>query len=165
MAAHDYHLITHWRVRARLEDVYNVLIRPEHYPFWWPKVFLDVRELPGEWLTGDRVACFHVKGYLPYTLRFQARVPERRFPHGFTIETTGDFNGRGLWSFEQHGDCVHTTYDWQVRVTKPIVRYASLLLKPLFASNHYWVMRRGEESLRALLHGPTAVEPIWKSLA
>jgi hypothetical protein len=165
MPAHDYHLITHWRVRARLEDVYGILIRPEHYPLWWPEVFLDASEKPGQPAVDGRTACFHVKGYLPYTLRFQARVPERRQPHGFTIDVSGDFNGRGVWSFRQRGSWVDTTYDWRVRVTKPLVQRLSFLLKPLFASNHYWVMRRGEVRLREMLRRSADVERTWNSLA
>jgi hypothetical protein len=39
-------------------------------------------------------------------------------------------------------------YDWRIRVDKPLIRYLSWLLKPLFASNHRWAMAKGEESLR-----------------
>ena len=129
MPPHDYHLITRWRVRASLEQVYGILIRADHYPLWWSQAFLDARELPGGHPGGERVGCFLTKGYLPYTLSFRARVSERRFPHGFAIETGGDFEGRGVCSFARRGAWVHATYDWRVRVTKPLIRYASFLLK------------------------------------
>lgn len=152
MAANDYHLITHWRVQATLENVYRVLSNPPEYPRWWPDAFLELQEaFPSDKPQGGRIARFHVKGYLPYTLWFEARVTESRYPYGFTTEVSGDFNGRGIWTFEQEGDCVFTTFDWRVRVTKPLIRSCSFLLKPLFASNHYWVMRRGEQRLRELL--------------
>jgi hypothetical protein len=34
-----------------------------------------------------------------------------------------------------------------VRADKPILRYGSFILKPIFAANHRWAMARGEESL------------------
>jgi hypothetical protein len=37
--------------------------------------------------------------------------------------------------------------DWRPVVYKPMVRYLTPLLKPLFSSNHYWTMRRGEENI------------------
>jgi hypothetical protein len=151
MATHDYHLITHWRLPGKVEDLYRILIHPEEYPLWWPDAFLDAHEVFNRQNPSDRIARFHVRGYLPYTLWFDARVTQRCFPHGFTTEVQGDFNGRGIWTFEQQGTEVHTTYDWLVRVTKPIVRFVSFLLKPLFASNHYWVIRRGEKRIRALM--------------
>ena len=77
-------------------------------------------------------------------------MAERRYSHGFTVQVRGDFHGRRAWSFERRGDWGHTTFDGQVRVTKPLIRSRSFLLKPLFASNHSWVMRRGEENFRAL---------------
>jgi hypothetical protein len=36
----------------------------------------------------------HTLGKLPYTLRWQARVSEMRYPKGFTIEATGSYAPR-----------------------------------------------------------------------
>jgi hypothetical protein len=35
-----------------------------------------------------------------------------------------------------------------LRAEKPLIKYLSFVLKPLFAWNHYWAMNRGEASLR-----------------
>jgi hypothetical protein len=40
------------------------------------------------------------------------------------------------------------TYDWQLRAEKPLLRWLSFLLRPVFDANHRWAMARGEESLR-----------------
>ena len=166
MAAHDYHLITHWRVRSSLEEVYGILINPRDYPRWWPEVFLRAQEVRhGDAVGASRTARFNVRGYLPYSLWFQAEVVEARFPFGFTTEVNGDFNGRGIWTFQKAGPWVFTTFDWRVRVTKPLIRLFSFLVKPLFASNHYWVMGRGEQRLQALLRSgprPAPAEPILR---
>ena len=39
----------------------------------------------------------------------------------------------------------------RIRAEKPLLRYLSFLLKPVFSANHRWAMARGEESLRAEL--------------
>lgn len=145
MAANDYHLISRWEVEATPEEVYRILIRPEEYPQWWPEGFLSVSaHTQGH----ERVGTFHTRGYLPYTLRFQAKIVEERYPRQFTAEVRGDFNGRAICSLSSQSERVVISFDWKVCVTKPLIRYASRLLKPLFASNHRWVMRRGQVSLR-----------------
>ncbi len=71
----------------------------------------------------------------------------------------GDFDGRGIWKFEQEGPWVNITYDWKIRAEKPMLRYFSFLVKPIFAANHRWAMAKGEESLRLELarrHAATA---------
>jgi hypothetical protein len=56
--------------------------------------------------------------------------------HAARVQAVGDFVGRGIWRFEQVGQFVDLTYDWEVRVEKPLLRRFSFALKPLFAANH-----------------------------
>src|SRR5262245_17407934 len=107
---------------------------------------------------GRRVK-LHTKGWLPYTLRWQFEVVEDRYPHGFSLVASGDFDGRGEWTFEQDGAFVDITYDWLVRAEKPLLRKLSFLLKPLFEANHRWAMARGEESLKLELARRRATSP------
>ena len=87
-------------------------------------------------------------GWLPYTLHWQFEVVESRYPSGFSIVASGDFDGRGEWTFVQDGPAVDITYDWRLRAEKPLLRNLSFVLKPLFEANHRWAMARGEESLK-----------------
>lgn len=149
MASNDYQFVTHWRVRATLDEVAAVLGQARDLPRWWPSVYLDVRELEAGGPDGlGKVVSLYTKGWLPYTLHWQFQVVEARSPRGFTLEAWGDLAGRGVWIFAQDGDWVDITYDWRVRGDKPLFRYASFLLKPLFAANHHWAMRQGERSLK-----------------
>jgi hypothetical protein len=133
-------------VKSTVEEVSEVLNNARDLPRWWPSVYLSVKQTapggPVELLT---------KGWLPYTLRWSFRVTEAHLPNGFSIEACGDFEGRGTWTFEQDGPFVNITYDWRIRAEKPLLRYLSFLLKPVFSANHRWAMARGEESLKAEL--------------
>jgi hypothetical protein len=152
MSWSDYHFITHWRVLGTVTEVSEVLQNPGDLSRWWPSVYLKTEELSvGDQAGIGRVVRVLTKGWLPYTLSWQLEVVASRRPFGFTIEATGDFVGRGSWLFEQEGAWVDVTFDWRVRVEKPGVRQLSPLLKPLFAANHRWAMRRGQESLIAEL--------------
>jgi hypothetical protein len=138
----DYVFVTHWRVEGTIEEVSEILDDPLSLPRWWPAVYLEVRKLP------DGVIDLYTKGWLPYTLRWRFRVTESRKPRGFTLEAFGDLVGRGEWTLTQNGAYADVVYDWRVRADKPILRYGSFILKPIFAANHRWAMARGEESLK-----------------
>jgi hypothetical protein len=146
---HDYHFISRWRVEGTCGEVADILGDPLQLPRWWPAVYLDVREeSPGGAGGIGRRVRFHTKGWLPYTLVWHSTTTVSRYPHGFNIAASGDFAGTGVWTFEQDGPFVNVTYDWQVRAEKPLLRRLSFLLRPVFAANHQWAMRQGEESLR-----------------
>ena len=152
MSANEYHFVTGWRVESTVEEVSNVLGEPAELPRWWPSVYLAAREIEHGSENGiGRVVELHTKGRLPYTLHWFFRVTESRRPFGFSLQAWGDFDGTGIWTFAQEGRFVNITYDWRIRAEKPLLRYLSFLLKPVFSANHRWAMARGEESLRAEL--------------
>jgi hypothetical protein len=146
MASHDYSFVTIWRLRGTREEVSAILEEPAALPRWWPSVYLDVREVGAAAGTG-RTFDLWTRGRLPYTLRWRMREVESRRPAGFSIEASGDFVGRGVWTFDQEGPFVNIRYEWRIRAEKPLLKYLSFLLKPVFAANHRWAMARGQESL------------------
>ncbi|HXG64799.1 MAG TPA: SRPBCC family protein [Blastocatellia bacterium] len=162
MPSNEYHFVTHWRVRGTVNEVADILKKATDLPRWWPAVYLEVQELePGDSEGVGKVVSLYTKGWLPYTLRWTFRVTESRYPHGFSLEAFGDFEGRGVWTFAQDGPDVNITYDWRIRADKPLLKSLSFLLKPIFSANHHWAMARGEESLRlelARLHARTPEE-------
>ena len=149
MPVNDYRFIDRWRVEGAVEEVADILEDALSLPRWWPCVYFEVRESePGGEHGIGKLISLRAGGWLPYTLRINFRTVESRYPHGFSMEATGDLEGKGIWTFEQDGPFVNVTYDWTIRANKPIVDKLSFLLKPVFRSNHNWTMRRGEESLK-----------------
>lgn len=147
MATNDYHFITNWHVQGTLQEVTDIIGNAEELTRWWPSVYLDVKVLEkGDEVGLGKVVALYTKGWLPYTLRWQFRVTEVR-DDGFTLVAQGDFEGRGIWTFKQNGPWVDVVYDWKISAEKPLLRYFSFLIKPLFAANHRWAMAKGEESL------------------
>ena len=148
MADNAYHFVTHWRVRGTCAEVADILGETAQLSRWWPAVYLavDVLRPGGAHGLGERVNLI-TKGWLPYTLRWQSTVAEQRYPYGSTIEACGDFVGRGDWTFEQDGDVVNVTYDWNIRAEKPLLRKLTPVLRPLFSANHRWAMAQGQRSL------------------
>ncbi|HVW83206.1 MAG TPA: SRPBCC family protein [Bryobacteraceae bacterium] len=136
-----YHFITRWRVKGAAEDVYDILSQPLEYSRWWPSVYLIVKP-EGK----DRVH-LRTKGWLPYTLSWDAQTVVRDRPKRLVIEATGDFDGRGIWSIVPDGDFVDITFDWKLAAEKPLLRRLSFLLRPVFEANHRWAMEQGRKSL------------------
>jgi Polyketide cyclase / dehydrase and lipid transport len=147
--APQYTFLTRWRVKASAEEVFDVLADPLALAKWWPSVYLEVHELqPGDPATGrGRVIDLYTKGWLPYTLRWNFTVTESSRPSGFKLVAHGDFEGTGVWTIRQDGEVTEAVYDWRISAEKPLLRYGSFILRPIFAANHRWAMARGLESL------------------
>jgi len=160
VATNDYVFLTEWRVEAPRELIYDVLSDGAGYPRWWPEVYLSARveEAPDGGDVGKRVH-LHTKGRLPYTLKWTAETVRVDRPAGFEIRATGDFDGRGVWTFEQEGPVTRVLFDWRLRADKPIIRALSFALKPVFGWNHRWAMARGCERLRQEVDGRLPTNP------
>jgi hypothetical protein len=149
MPANDYHLVSHWRVPGTTAEVAAILDDAVSLPRWWGAVYREVELLdPGDPSGAGKTFAVRATGFLPYALRLRFRLTEQHGSDGFAVAVDGDLEGSGTWSFVQEGDEVAITFDWRVRAQKPVVRRFSALFKPLFAANHHWTMRKGEESLR-----------------
>jgi hypothetical protein len=157
MPANRYHFVTRWRVEGTREDVYRVIEDTPSLPRWWPAVWLKVEPLPPP--DSYRLTS---KGWLPYVLAWTATTTEKVFPERIALAANGDFAGRGVWTFRQDGAFTDIEYDWEIVADKPLQKYLSFALKPLFAANHNWAMRKGEESLKLELRrraGKDAASP------
>lgn len=155
-----YHFVDRWRVKGTVEEVADVFIDPLDFTRWWPSTYREIRVIePGDDRSVGQVGSVRATGWLPYKIHFTYRVVEEHHPHGFTIEVTGDLTGRGEWRFKQDGEWVDIVYEWIIAADKPVLRYFSFLLKPIFRSNHNWTMRRGEASLKRELARRHAANP------
>jgi hypothetical protein len=149
MQPKEFYIQTTWRIKGRVEQVYDVLSRPREFPRWWPDVYLDVTEVkPGDPSGVGRVVALRTKGKLPYELNWQAEMTAAQKPYRMSVRARGDLDGRGEWKLEQDGDSVVVAYDWTVLATKPWMIYLAPLLEPVFVWNHKWAMQRGFEGLQ-----------------
>jgi len=149
MPTADYHFVDRWSVEGDLHEVADIIEDALALPRWWGSVYFEVKELePGGEHGVGKLITLHAGGWLPYTLRINFRTIESHYPYGFSMDATGDLEGRGVWTFEQDGRFVNVTYDWTICANKRIIETLSFLLKPIFRANHNWTMRRGEESLK-----------------
>ena len=138
--ASEYVFVDEWDVAAPAKAVYDVVVDARSYPEWWRPVYLSVE--------GERGAnLHHFKGRLPYTLKMQAELVREDRPRQFEVRVDGDLRGKGIWTFTPRDGGTHVRWDWIVLADRPLLRYLTPVLKPLFRWNHNWVVARAREGL------------------
>ncbi len=144
--ASHYSLKSIWRIKGKAEDIFKILQNPSDLPRWWPSVYLKARSF-GDRETGQ-FADFMTKGWLPYTLKWQAKTVESKVSKLLRIQAFGDLLGEGCWQLKQDGEYTNIFFSWKVTPEKPFLRQFSFLFKPVFIANHAWAMKMGEKSLQ-----------------
>lgn len=145
----DFEFRTVWRVAGNCAEVAAVLADARERTRWWPAVYLGARGI--EFGPSGGVGALyelHTKGWLPYTLRWTLTQTEQPSATGFAISAEGDLQGTGRWRLVQDGPEVEISHTWKVNLAKRGLHRLAPLLKPIFAANHRWAMRTGEQSLR-----------------
>lgn len=148
--AETFRLESNWEIDASRRELLAVSRDPLSLASWWSAVFLRAELIePGD---PDRLGLtvrFHTKGLLPHTFQFTARIT-RVDPRGAVrIDTWGDFDGTCAVELRRSASGMAIGVVWQVNVRQPYIRPLVRLLRPAFAANHRWAMRRGREGLEA----------------
>jgi ribosome-associated toxin RatA of RatAB toxin-antitoxin module len=148
MARTDYHLQTRWELEATPQEVFDLIADAPSYPQWWPSVFLEARVVePGDAHGVGRVVEVRTAAFLLIALSWRYRVTAVRPSERLAVETSGDLEGLGLWSFEPSDRRTVVRFNWRGRVTRPPFRQLPTFLRPLFRACHRWAMERGFTSL------------------
>jgi uncharacterized protein YndB with AHSA1/START domain len=143
--ARDYIFLDEWDVDAPQAAVFNALADSTTYPEWWKPVYIEV-EADGPLRVGQ-VAEHHFKGRLPYTLKTTSKIVRMDAPNEFEVEVVGDLTGKGVWTLSPRDGKVHVRFDWRVIADRPLLRYLSPVLRPVFRWNHNWSVKRAIEGL------------------
>jgi hypothetical protein len=143
--ASEYVFIDEWDVVAPQEAVFEALADASTYPQWWKPVYISV-ETDGPPEVG-RISKQHFKGQLPYTLRTTSEIVRYEPPSEFEVSVVGDLTGKGIWTLTPRDGKVHIHFDWRVIADRPLLRYLTPVLRPVFRWNHNWSVKRAIEGL------------------
>jgi hypothetical protein len=152
MAKPEYHFSTLWHLDAPLQQVWEAIYHPEHWPHWWKGVE-QVSELePGDDSGLGALQRYTWKGALPYRLTFDMRVT--RIEPLITLEgvASGEVEGTGCWRFWREGVTTIVLYEWHVSTTKRWMQLLDPVARPLFKWNHDVVMDQGGLGLAHMLN-------------
>lgn len=142
----SYSFVTTWKLKARVSDVWELVMSVEEWPEWW-KGFKNVKVLQqGDEYSRGRITHYEV-GSLFYSLSFTMKtvaVEQYRFIEGIVA---GDLVGSGRWEFSEANGTTVVIYYWNVKTTKDWMNRWTWLLGPVFRLSHSLVMRWGKKGL------------------
>jgi len=149
-----YEFVTIWRVKAPLEQVWDLIFHSKNWPEWWRSVEKVEKLKDGD---ANHIGAIHRytwKSKLPYRLIFEmesTRVLPMSLIEGQAI---GELQGTGRWQLSSDGEMTTIRYDWKVETTKAWMNLLSPVARPLFKWNHDVVMGWGGEGLGQRLGAP-----------
>ena len=132
--ASEYVFVDEWDVDAPQERVFDALADIRTYPDWWTPTYLGV-EVEGPPEPGQ-VSRHRFTGKLPYVLKATTRATSVDRPNLVEVEVYGDLRGRATWTLTPRGGRVHVRFDLRVYADRPLLRYLTPILRPLFRWNH-----------------------------
>lgn len=144
---HAMTLISRFLINAEIESVWQELSQPEQWPSWWS--YVKQVELLEQGDSDDMGSLRKVVWgtALPYSIHLLIRTLQVEKPHTIAVATQGDLQALGCWQLASNAQGTWVTYIWQVQLEKAWMRYFALVLKPLFAWNHHYVMQAGANAL------------------
>jgi hypothetical protein len=145
----EYRFVDEWFVPLPIDRAYEILGEPLQYPSWWPEAFPAAEGDAGPPEAGKQVSVLS-RGFLPYGLRWTLTTTVAERPTRIEARMTGDFVGTSTWTLTEQEGGTRAVLDFRPSVAKPLVRYLTPLLRPLFRANHAWAMRRGQEAILEL---------------
>jgi hypothetical protein len=72
------------------------------------------------------------RGGFPYTLRTRSEIVSYEPPDTFEVKVVGDLKGRGVWPLTPRDGVIHVHFDRRVIADRPLLRYLTPVLRPLF---------------------------------
>ena len=154
MPSNVFRFEENWEIPgATVSEVYDVLADGRLLPLWWKGVYLEAAPLSegaGSPKLGDKLRA-RARGALPYELNFNLEAVVLEPGKRVVVKSTGDYDGTWSATLSPRNGGVHMDIVWEVTVLRPIMRFLSPVLRPVFAWNHNWTKTRGENGLRAYL--------------
>jgi hypothetical protein len=145
----DHFILTsQWQLACCAERAYQLLDNVDEWPQWWPEVLRASTLCEGQADGSGKIVELVWRTPLLYRLNLQITRSRALPPLELEGVASGDLDGCGLWLLEpQDDDSVIITYRWDVRLSRPWMRRFAALLRPVFAWNHFQVMRSGARGM------------------
>lgn len=147
-------LISRWHLDCAIDAAWQRIAQVRDWPRWWPNVRAVRIDQEADEHGGMCVPRVGSQAWIDWRTRLvyglKLHVTTTRVAAPFELEgaAIGDLTGAGLWVLEAQGDAgVVITYRWDVHLNRAWMRLTAPLLRPLFAWNHFAVMRAGAAAM------------------
>ena len=138
-----YMFETEWVVSAPIDDVFDLISRPDTYSTWWPHV-KESRTID----SGDESGVGHTAEYLikspwGYKMRFELKAIEAEKPNRVRSLVRGDLVGTATYYLERRPEGTLARLHWYVSTTKRWMNIVAPVARPAFAFAHRYIMYEG----------------------
>lgn len=142
-----YMFETEWVVTAPIEDVFEIISRPEEYSSWWPHVKESQRLSDGGADGVGATAFYTIKSPWGYSMRFELKTIEVDRPKRVHALVRGELVGTGTHYLETRPEGTLVRLHWYVSTTKRWMNVIAPIARPAFAFAHKYVMYEGCEAM------------------
>lgn len=156
-ARRRYEYLSHWRLAAPPEAVWQALTEVGDWPRWWP--YVRRVELLRHGRDADGVGALRRIAWasrLPYGFTLDVECVEAEHGRRLRGLSRGHLEGEGLWELQPDGDGTSVRYTWRLHLNTAWMRRLAPVMAPVFRWNHEGVMRAGAEGLARWLARPAA---------
>jgi len=138
----QYNFNSLWRINAPLELIWNELINYKKWPVWCDGLEkIEPLDQFGRLQKGNNIRSIW-KGFLPYTITFDAVVHDFIQYSFLSFKVTGDLHGKGICCFESSPGTTTVQFVWNVAPTKFWMRMGSLVARPVLVENHNHILEQ-----------------------
>jgi hypothetical protein len=147
----EYRFLTTWLLEAERERVWEAIYESERWPEWWRGVEEAEKLAEGDERGVGQRGRYVWKAKLPYRVNFEIVTTRVERPHLLEGDANGELAGVGRWRlFTEHG-ITAVIYEWNVSTTRSWMNLLAPIARPIFQSNHDYVMRNGGRGIARLL--------------
>lgn len=141
-----YRFITTWHIDRPITEVWEILIKFEHWPMWWKNIKHVRLEKPKN--KQDKfIFHFTWKGVLPYSLTFPVTITNLELMRRIEGKAQGDLEGKGICDITSTKTQTTIIFTWDVTTKKRWMNLVAPIAKPIFVWNHNRIMQEGAKGL------------------
>jgi hypothetical protein len=149
----EYRFLTTWLLEAERERVWDAIYESERWPEWWKGVLEAEKLEEGNENGVGQYGRYIWRSKLPYRLEFFMRTTRVERPHLLQGDASGELAGIGRWRLFEQGGVTAVIYEWNVHTTRAWMNLLAPIARPIFSTNHDYVMRNGGHGLAKRLGG------------
>jgi hypothetical protein len=135
-----------WDLPATPSRLWEVLQGTGEYPRWWP--WLREFETDGSGLVEGSVARCSVRAPIPYTLDFTVTIEHVEPGTSLDARVDGDLRGPARLEIGARAKGATARLVWTVELRAPMLRAASVVVRPVMEWGHDWIADSGVRQFR-----------------
>lgn len=145
-----YSFVTCWKVKAKMDEVWNAIYDTDHWPEWWKGVE-EVKQIQC-----PNSPCLHqitTRSNYDRPVSFNLRITSVEKNKFIKAETSGEFKGKAIWEFEEQSDgTIMIKYKWNAIQKTSFKNLLSPISSTILQWHHDTVMQWGAKGLANKLH-------------